>query len=144
MHGCEVSHTALFQLHTLLHPAILQRSWGARKDSTSLEYILKTGGNSWLFLCLLVAQIQISVQPQSQQAAVGSRVLLTCRASGPPDLKYQWFRGKEEVRLLPLLLLLFQWLILWLVTSSDLRGDRNYPRVDSVSFSASPPGSLYL
>lgn len=108
LHGCEVSHTALFQLHTLLHPAILQRSWGARKDSTSLEHILKTGGNSWLFLCLLVAQIQISVQPQSQQAAVGSRVLLTCRASGPPDLKYQWFRGKEEVRLLPLLLLLFQ------------------------------------
>lgn len=67
-----------------------------------------TGSNSWLFLCLLVAEIQISVQPQSQQAAVGSRVLLTCRASGPPDLKYQWFRGKKEVRLLPLLLLLFQ------------------------------------
>lgn len=59
----------------------------------------ETGGNSWLLiLCLLVAEIQISVQPRSQQAAVGSRVLLTCRAFGPPDLNYQWFRGKEEVR----------------------------------------------
>lgn len=66
----------------------------------------ETGGNRWLlFLCLLVAEIQISVQPQPQQAAVGSRVLLTCRAFGPPDLNYQWFRGKEEVRLLPLFLL---------------------------------------
>ncbi|CAG07960.1 unnamed protein product, partial [Tetraodon nigroviridis] len=44
-----------------------------------------------------VVDIQISVQPQSQQAPAGSRVLLTCRASGPPELKYQWFRGKEEI-----------------------------------------------
>lgn len=41
--------------------------------------------------------IQITVQPESQQAAVGSRVVLTCKASGPPGLNYQWFRGKEEV-----------------------------------------------
>ncbi|XP_029987211.1 MALT paracaspase 2 isoform X2 [Sphaeramia orbicularis] len=41
--------------------------------------------------------IQITVQPQSQQASVGSRVTLTCRASGPPGLSYQWFRGKEEI-----------------------------------------------
>lgn len=42
--------------------------------------------------------MQITAQPESQQAPVGSRVLLTCRASGPPELKYQWFRGKEEVK----------------------------------------------
>ncbi|XP_036971729.1 MALT paracaspase 2 isoform X1 [Acanthopagrus latus] len=41
--------------------------------------------------------IQITVQPQSQQATAGSRVVLTCRASGPPGLCYQWFRGKEEI-----------------------------------------------
>ncbi|XP_060934278.1 MALT paracaspase 2 [Limanda limanda] len=40
---------------------------------------------------------QITVQPQCQQATVGSRVVLTCRAAGPPGLSYQWFRGKEEV-----------------------------------------------
>nr|XP_019936306.1 PREDICTED: mucosa-associated lymphoid tissue lymphoma translocation protein 1-like [Paralichthys olivaceus] len=41
--------------------------------------------------------IQITVQPQCQQATVGGRVVLTCRATGPPGLSYQWFRGKEEV-----------------------------------------------
>ncbi|KAM9761629.1 MALT paracaspase 2 isoform 2-T3 [Menidia menidia] len=42
-------------------------------------------------------QIQVTVQPQSQQAVQGSRVVLTCRAAGPPNLSYQWFRGKEEI-----------------------------------------------
>ncbi|KAM4547836.1 MALT paracaspase 2 isoform 1-T3 [Odontesthes bonariensis] len=41
--------------------------------------------------------IRITVQPQSQQAMEGSRVVLTCRASGPPGLSYQWFRGKDEI-----------------------------------------------
>ncbi|XP_076009546.1 MALT paracaspase 2 [Genypterus blacodes] len=41
--------------------------------------------------------IQFTVQPQSQQASEGARVVLTCRACGPPGLCYQWFRGKEEV-----------------------------------------------
>lgn len=69
------------------------------EDPKSLEYIWKPGVNSCFFpVCLLVVEIQITVQPQSQQAPVGSRVLLTCRASGPPELKYQWFRGKEEVK----------------------------------------------
>uniref|UniRef100_A0A671VNH0 MALT paracaspase 2 n=1 Tax=Sparus aurata TaxID=8175 RepID=A0A671VNH0_SPAAU len=50
------------------------------------------------YLTTTVAElIQITVQPQSQQATAGSRVVLTCRASGPPGLCYQWFRGKEEV-----------------------------------------------
>uniref|UniRef100_A0A7N8X4K9 MALT paracaspase 2 n=1 Tax=Mastacembelus armatus TaxID=205130 RepID=A0A7N8X4K9_9TELE len=43
--------------------------------------------------------IRITVQPQSQQATVGGRVVLTCRAAGPSGLSYQWFRGKEEVSL---------------------------------------------
>lgn len=51
-----------------------------------------------LCVCVVVAeQIQVTVQPQSQQAAPGSRVVLTCRASGPPGLSYQWFKGKQEV-----------------------------------------------
>ncbi|TKS74564.1 Mucosa-associated lymphoid tissue lymphoma translocation protein 1 [Collichthys lucidus] len=41
--------------------------------------------------------IQITVQPQSQEAKMGSKVVLTCRATGPPGLGYQWFRGSEEV-----------------------------------------------
>ncbi|KAM9385111.1 MALT paracaspase 2 isoform 2-T2 [Pholidichthys leucotaenia] len=50
------------------------------------------------FLMITVAEmIQITVQPQSQQATPGSRVILTCRASGPPGLGYQWFKGKEEI-----------------------------------------------
>ncbi|XP_030583517.1 MALT paracaspase 2 [Archocentrus centrarchus] len=50
------------------------------------------------FLTTAVAeQIQITVQPESQQAAPGSRVVLTCRASGPPGLSYQWFKGKQEI-----------------------------------------------
>ncbi|XP_061832216.1 MALT paracaspase 2 [Nerophis lumbriciformis] len=42
-------------------------------------------------------QICVTVQPNSLQAAAGSTVVLTCRASGPPALTYQWFKGKEEV-----------------------------------------------
>ncbi|XP_071389612.1 MALT paracaspase 2 [Centroberyx affinis] len=42
-------------------------------------------------------QIRITVQPQSLQASEGSRVVLTCRASGRAGLSYQWFRGKEEI-----------------------------------------------
>uniref|UniRef100_A0A667YE20 MALT paracaspase 2 n=1 Tax=Myripristis murdjan TaxID=586833 RepID=A0A667YE20_9TELE len=45
----------------------------------------------------LTTQIRIVVQPQSQEASEGSRVVLTCKASGPAGLSYQWFRGREEV-----------------------------------------------
>lgn len=49
-------------------------------------------------VCVVVAElIQITVQPQSQEAKMGSKVVLTCRATGPPGLSYQWFRGSEEV-----------------------------------------------
>ena len=50
-----------------------------------------------LCLWLTVEQIQITVQPQPQHALEGSRVVLSCKGSGPPTLGYQWFKGKEEV-----------------------------------------------
>uniref|UniRef100_A0A665VFX5 MALT paracaspase 2 n=1 Tax=Echeneis naucrates TaxID=173247 RepID=A0A665VFX5_ECHNA len=49
--------------------------------------------------------IRITMQPQSQQATMGSRVVLTCRATGPPGLCYQWFRGREEMGCTPELVL---------------------------------------
>ncbi|KAJ3599128.1 hypothetical protein NHX12_033091 [Muraenolepis orangiensis] len=45
----------------------------------------------------VMEQIRITVQPQSQQAFEGGRVVLTCRAAGPTGLSYQWFRGKEQI-----------------------------------------------
>lgn len=41
--------------------------------------------------------IRITVQPESQVVAEGARVSLTCWATGPPGLTYQWFCGKQEV-----------------------------------------------
>ncbi|NXD87549.1 MALT1 protein, partial [Halcyon senegalensis] len=41
--------------------------------------------------------IHITVQPESQVVTEGTRVSLTCWATGPPRLTYQWFCGKQEV-----------------------------------------------
>ncbi|NWI43862.1 MALT1 protein, partial [Picathartes gymnocephalus] len=41
--------------------------------------------------------ICITVQPESQVVAEGTQVSLTCCASGPPGLAYQWFCGRQEV-----------------------------------------------
>ncbi|NXN42124.1 MALT1 protein, partial [Rhinoptilus africanus] len=41
--------------------------------------------------------IRITVQPESQVVTEGVRVSLTCWATGPPGLVYQWFCGKQEV-----------------------------------------------
>ncbi|NXQ38549.1 MALT1 protein, partial [Catharus fuscescens] len=41
--------------------------------------------------------IRITVQPESQVAAEGTQVSLTCCATGPPGLTYQWFCGRQEV-----------------------------------------------
>ncbi|NXJ81519.1 MALT1 protein, partial [Trogon melanurus] len=41
--------------------------------------------------------IRITVQPESQVVMEGTRVSLTCWATGPPGLTYQWFCGKREV-----------------------------------------------
>ncbi|XP_051233969.1 MALT paracaspase 2 [Dicentrarchus labrax] len=50
------------------------------------------------YLSTMVTElIQITVQPQSQQATVGGRLVLTCKASGPPGLSYQWFKNNEEI-----------------------------------------------
>lgn len=42
--------------------------------------------------------IRITVQPESQVVAEGTQVSLTCCATGPPGLTYQWFCGRQEVR----------------------------------------------
>ncbi|NWW98625.1 MALT1 protein, partial [Caloenas nicobarica] len=41
--------------------------------------------------------IHITVQPESQVVMEGTRVSLTCWATGPPGLVYQWFCGKQQV-----------------------------------------------
>ncbi|NWY43326.1 MALT1 protein, partial [Sylvia atricapilla] len=41
--------------------------------------------------------IRITVQPESQVVAEGMQVSLTCCATGPPGLAYQWFCGRQEV-----------------------------------------------
>ncbi|NWR81338.1 MALT1 protein, partial [Centropus unirufus] len=41
--------------------------------------------------------IRITVQPESQVVREGARVSLTCWATGPPGLLYQWFCGKQEM-----------------------------------------------
>ncbi|NXE97616.1 MALT1 protein, partial [Menura novaehollandiae] len=41
--------------------------------------------------------IRITVQPESQVVVEGTEVSLTCCATGPPGLTYQWFCGRREV-----------------------------------------------
>ncbi|KAM7388285.1 hypothetical protein PAMP_024472 [Pampus punctatissimus] len=69
--------------------------------SCSLEFLLhclkKIDHQEAMQLLTTAELIRITVQPQSQQSTVGGRVVLTCRASGPPGLSYQWFRGKAEI-----------------------------------------------
>ncbi|KAJ8408271.1 hypothetical protein AAFF_G00256850 [Aldrovandia affinis] len=45
----------------------------------------------------VMEQIRITVQPVAQQVPEGARLVLSCQASGPTALGYQWFKGKEEV-----------------------------------------------
>ncbi|XP_078115163.1 MALT paracaspase 2 [Sander vitreus] len=69
--------------------------------SCSLDFLLhclrKIGHQEAAQYLTTTELIQITVQPQTQWATVGGRVVLTCRAFGPPGLSYQWFRGKEEI-----------------------------------------------
>ncbi|KAM7409975.1 hypothetical protein PAMA_001450 [Pampus argenteus] len=69
--------------------------------SCSLDFLLhclkKIDHQEAMQLLTTAELIRITVQPQSQQSTVGGRVVLTCRASGPPGLSYQWFRGKAEI-----------------------------------------------
>ncbi|XP_061680702.1 MALT paracaspase 2 isoform X2 [Syngnathoides biaculeatus] len=48
-------------------------------------------------LTAMATEIRVTVQPTSLRATLGSRVVLTCKAAGPPGLSYQWFKGKEEI-----------------------------------------------
>lgn len=45
----------------------------------------------------VMEQIDIIQQPQSQRIAEGSPVVLSCKAVGPVELQYQWFKGKDEM-----------------------------------------------
>lgn len=45
----------------------------------------------------VMEQINITLHPQSQRVPEGSPVVLCCKAVGPLDLTYQWFKGKDEV-----------------------------------------------
>ncbi|XP_034738304.1 MALT paracaspase 2 [Etheostoma cragini] len=71
--------------------------------SCSLDFLLHCLGKighqeAVQYLTTTVSElIQITVQPQTQWATVGGRVVLTCIAFGPPGLSYQWFRGREEI-----------------------------------------------
>ncbi|XP_078525592.1 mucosa-associated lymphoid tissue lymphoma translocation protein 1-like [Lissotriton helveticus] len=50
-----------------------------------------------ILLDLVQEGFRIVVQPESQMTMEGRRVSLTCHATGPPGLGYQWFCGKQEV-----------------------------------------------
>ncbi|XP_056192314.1 mucosa-associated lymphoid tissue lymphoma translocation protein 1-like isoform X4 [Falco biarmicus] len=43
------------------------------------------------------SMIRITVQPELQVVTEGTRLSLTCWATGPPGLVYQWFCGRQEV-----------------------------------------------
>ncbi|KAF7667101.1 hypothetical protein LDENG_00076510, partial [Lucifuga dentata] len=76
---------------------------GLADRSCSLDFLLQClkkidHQEAVQYLITTVTQmIRITVHPQSQQASEGSKVILTCRATGPPGLSYQWFRGKDEI-----------------------------------------------
>uniref|UniRef100_A0A8C6T351 MALT paracaspase 2 n=1 Tax=Neogobius melanostomus TaxID=47308 RepID=A0A8C6T351_9GOBI len=63
--------------------------WGLKKidHQEALQYLSY----------IVSGQIQITQQPQSQQAQIGGKVMLSCKASGPSGLCYQWFQGKKEI-----------------------------------------------
>uniref|UniRef100_A0A8D0HD87 Mucosa-associated lymphoid tissue lymphoma translocation protein 1 n=1 Tax=Sphenodon punctatus TaxID=8508 RepID=A0A8D0HD87_SPHPU len=69
----------------------------------SLKYLLscldKLGhAEAIQFLSSVVQEaIRILVQPESQVLTEGACTSLTCQATGPPGLSYQWFCGKQEM-----------------------------------------------
>ncbi|XP_075209719.1 LOW QUALITY PROTEIN: mucosa-associated lymphoid tissue lymphoma translocation protein 1 [Chanos chanos] len=46
----------------------------------------------------MTEQIVITEQPQPERVQEGQTLTLTCKATGPPGLEYQWFKGKDEVQ----------------------------------------------
>uniref|UniRef100_A0A663N3M1 MALT1 paracaspase n=1 Tax=Athene cunicularia TaxID=194338 RepID=A0A663N3M1_ATHCN len=58
----------------------------------------EVGGMAELSSPAVQDMIRVTVQPESQVVAEGTRVSLTCWATGPPGLTYQWFCGRQEVR----------------------------------------------
>ncbi|KAM4738870.1 MALT paracaspase 2 isoform 2-T2 [Anableps anableps] len=98
----ELTSCSLQVLNAAGSPARTLLAWLADRGCSMdflLHYLRKMDHQEALQFLTTTAseQIKITVQPQSQQASLGSRVVLTCRASGPPGLSYQWFKGKEEI-----------------------------------------------
>ncbi|KAM6921088.1 MALT paracaspase 2 [Xenentodon cancila] len=98
----ELTNCSLQVLSAAGSPARTLLAWLADRCCT-LEFLLHClrkmdHQEAVQFLTTTAAElIRITVQPQSQQATAGSRVVLTCTASGPPGVSYQWFRGNEEI-----------------------------------------------
>ncbi|KAM3619446.1 uncharacterized protein V6R79_008322 [Siganus canaliculatus] len=103
-YGCSERELTNCSLETLDAAGSPGRSLLARLADRScpLDFLLDNLGKighreAVQYITSIVANLQIVVQPQSQQAPEGSRVILTCRASGPPGLSYQWFKGRDEI-----------------------------------------------
>ncbi|XP_023260987.1 mucosa-associated lymphoid tissue lymphoma translocation protein 1-like [Seriola lalandi dorsalis] len=98
----ELTSCSLQVLSAAGSPGRTLLAWLADR-SCSLEFLLHClrkvdHQEAVQYITTTVAQpIRITMQPESQQATVGGRVVLTCRVAGPPGLSYQWFRGKEEI-----------------------------------------------
>lgn len=73
------------------------------RDGTGPHKLVQGGLSQPRLLSPLPVQdaIRIVEQPESQVVAEGMRVSLSCRATGPPGLMYQWFCGRQEVRACP-------------------------------------------
>lgn len=75
---------------------------GRGQDGAGCDELVWDGGSqpaqAGLASPVVQDMIRITVQPESQVVTEGTRVSLTCWATGPPRLAYQWFRGKREVR----------------------------------------------
>ncbi|XP_070688146.1 MALT paracaspase 2 [Pempheris klunzingeri] len=97
----EVTSCSLQVMSATGSPGRTLLAWLADRDC-SLDFLLlclrkMNHQEAVHYLTTTAALIQITMQPQSQQATVGEKVILTCRASGPPGLCYQWFRLNEEI-----------------------------------------------
>ncbi|XP_077456586.1 mucosa-associated lymphoid tissue lymphoma translocation protein 1-like isoform X2 [Stigmatopora argus] len=58
---------------------------------------LRTLGNDKALSCLWPPDLQIVVQPESVSLLCGHNLRLSCLAVGRSPLRYQWFKGKEEL-----------------------------------------------
>lgn len=60
-------------------------------------YLTKLITTRMFFFFTAMEHINITLHPQSQRVPEGNPVVLCCKAVGPLDLTYQWFKGGDEV-----------------------------------------------